>query len=220
MSDAYSFDLDEIGMRESYELFRDTTTRIFERVGLRDFISVQADSGAIGGAGSAEFMALSDVGEDVLLTCSNCNFGANVEKAPALPPAATPRSEPGPMLMSIEETPDIKTVEELEKFFPNIPATRMLKTIIFALDDGLSSERLVAVCIRGDLEIQEVKLTNHLGATTLAAATADQVKRATGRGRICWTHIFTRSRRDHLRPVRRKSGVVSLRSQPNRPPRN
>lgn len=81
MSDAYSFDRDEAGMRASFRLFRDLYVRIFDRVGLRRYLSVQAEGGEIGGQGSAEFMALSALGEDVLLTCASCGYGANRERA-------------------------------------------------------------------------------------------------------------------------------------------
>ena len=91
MSDAYSFDRDEAGMKESFDTFRQIYTRIFERLGLEDVISVQADSGAIGGSGSAEFMVVSDIGEDVLLSCGTCGYGANAEMADSSYPGATHR---------------------------------------------------------------------------------------------------------------------------------
>ena len=81
MSDAYSFDPDEPAMHDSFELFREIYTQVFQRLGLRDVVSVQADSGPIGGKGSAEFMVVNDVGEDVLLSCPTCGYGMNVETA-------------------------------------------------------------------------------------------------------------------------------------------
>lgn len=178
MSDAYSFDIDEESMRRSYDMFRTIYTRIFEAVGLPDFISVQADSGAIGGAGSSEFMAVHEAGEDVLLTCGSCDFGANEEKAPAVPPAPQDGGEPRPK--QEVPTPDIRSVEQLCAFFPDIAPSRMVKTILFSVDEGLDSARVVAVCLRGDLDVQEVKLVNALGAQSVEPASPEQVVAATG----------------------------------------
>src|SRR5262249_48135144 len=119
MSDAYSFDIDEEGMRNSYNKFRALYTRIFTRVGLPEFIAVHADSGAIGGSGSAEFMAITtakNVGQsDKLMTCDSCDYGGNVEKAVAIIPAPKESEVPaGLPPMSIEYTPKTRTVEELQ----------------------------------------------------------------------------------------------------------
>src|SRR5262249_38277653 len=84
MSDAYSFDRDEERMRQFFEMFRGIYNAIFARVGIPRVISVQADSGAIGGQGSAEFMALSEAGEDIILTCTACDYGANAERATSM----------------------------------------------------------------------------------------------------------------------------------------
>lgn len=181
MSDAYSFDATEEGMHQSFQLFRKIYTEIFARVGLSDCISVQADSGAIGGQGSAEFMAISEEGgEDTLITCS-CGYGANAEKADSVIPAPVP---PADLLktMHVEHTPDIKTVEALCRLFPELDATRMIKTIIFTVNAELETEESyeVAVCIRGDLEINQTKLTNALGALSVAPAEASIVRKVTG----------------------------------------
>jgi len=176
MSDAYSFDRDEAGMKESFETFRRIYARIFDRLGLEDVISVQADSGPIGGSGSAEFMVVNDVGEDILLSCGTCGYGANAEKADSRYPRQDTQAELLPLRS--EPTPDITTVEELQRRFPEIGAERMVKTLIFTA--GPDEDRhLVAVCIRGDLDVNEIKLSNLLHSV-VAPATAQEIETATG----------------------------------------
>lgn len=177
MSDAYSFDRDEAGMRESFELYREIYREIFHRVGLRDVISVQADSGAIGGQGSAEFMALNEAGEDTLLNCPNCGYGANAEKADSRYAEVAGDGAPRPSRRV--PTPDVRTVEELQRQFPEIRAGQMVKTLIFALGGQREDRDLIAVCIRGDLEVNEVKLTNEV-EEAIAPATSEEIERATG----------------------------------------
>jgi prolyl-tRNA synthetase len=171
MKDAYTFDVDEAGMRRSYDQHREAYANMFRRMGF-DFISVQADSGAIGGKGSAEFMALCPVGEDVLLTCDHCDYGANREKAEShfAPQAYLGISNP----LRKEPTPNVRTVDELERFF-SLTSRQMVKTIIYVADD-----QPVAICCRGDLTINEVKLKNFLGATQLDVADDATVVEATG----------------------------------------
>ncbi|PJA93297.1 MAG: proline--tRNA ligase [Candidatus Kerfeldbacteria bacterium CG_4_9_14_3_um_filter_45_8] len=179
MSDAYSFDVDEEGMRRSFDMYRAMYWRIFAKVGLHRLISVQADSGAIGGSGSAEFMALSDVGEDVLLTCDSCDYGANVERATSRWPRqgydADRRTRRN------EHTPGTKTVEELEALFgeDGVTARHMVKTIILTCNAETDPFE-VAVCIRGDLEINLVKVRNALNVDSVVAAAASVVIAATG----------------------------------------
>lgn len=182
MSDAYSLDRDETGMRQSFNLVRSIYTKIFERIGLTNCISVQADSGAIGGQGSAEFMAISkEGGEDILITCSSCGYGANLDKATSIVPPPT-RHDDSPVPMHLEHTPNTRTVEELCKLFPKLDATRMVKTIIFTVDGELGPDKSyeVAVCIRGDLEINPVKLNNALCAQSVVPADAAVVREVTG----------------------------------------
>lgn len=180
MSDAYSFDRDESGMRQSFELFRTMYHRIFTRVGLRQFIAVQADSGAIGGKGSAEFMALSEeVGEDVLITCPKCGYGANLERATSR--YARPVYADTHNVRRREHTPGTTTVDQLRALFAgeSITANRMVKTIILTASKG-EDRYNVAVCMRGDLEINLVKVRNALGADEVSPATADVVQAVTG----------------------------------------
>jgi prolyl-tRNA synthetase len=178
MSDAYSFDIDEEGMHKSFMLMRDVYSRIFLRLGLTNCVSVQADSGAIGGQGSAEFMAVCDVGEDTLLTCTRCDYGANTEKANSSYPIYQYNSAQRPLRHEL--TPNAKTVEELERFFPDIKAHDMIKTIIFTVNPESNNPYEVAVCIRGDLAVNTVKLTNFLTVDSVVPAIDRVVEEVTG----------------------------------------
>jgi prolyl-tRNA synthetase len=177
MSDAYSFDRDEDGMRASFQRFRDIYQAIFERVGLTNVVAVQADSGAIGGSGSAEFMAISDVGEDTLLTCDTCDYGANAEKADSRYTAPAADAELRPMRKV--ETPGVKTVEQLEALFPTLRADGMVKTLIYRVAATDPDTHLIALCIRGDLSANETKLSNMLGRLVETATELD-ILEATG----------------------------------------
>jgi len=169
MKDAYSFDMDETGMKVSYAIMEEAYHAIFQRCGF-EYIQVEADSGAIGGSGSSEFMAVTDVGEDVLLHCSQCGHGGNQEKATAYFSAQDVEDKELQKL----GTPNIKTVVELERF-TGISAASMVKTIVMAVDDIP-----VIVSMRGDLEISNIKLANLLGATKVETADKAVVEEVTG----------------------------------------
>lgn len=172
MKDAYSFDIGEEGMRRSYQAQRDAYGRAFRRMGFDPLLSVDADSGAIGGQGSAEFMALTDDGEDTLIVCRECNYGANQEKA-----VSRISANDGAVmrLMRKEYTPEVKSIGDLQGFFPEISAQEMAKTIIYAAD-----EKPVAVVIRGDRNVNEVKLRNKTGAVILGLADDETILSVTG----------------------------------------
>ena len=175
MKDAYSFDADKKGLDASYDAMDKAYHAIFNRCGLK-FMPVEADPGAIGGSGSQEFMVLADTGEDALLYCE-CGYAANVEKAVSV---CAPMIDGGePRTLRRESTPDIKTVEQLHEFFPDVPPVRMVKTVLYTAtyDDR---EQDVAVLMRGDLSISEVKLANALDALTIQLADDDAVRRMTG----------------------------------------
>lgn len=176
MMDAYSFDSDQGGLDVSYQRMRDAYCRIFERCGLR-YTVVQADSGAIGGAGSEEFMVIADSGEDSILYCEQSGYAANVEKAVSKLPAAPAGGQPQPMQK--HATPDVKTVAQLEAFFAGWVAGRMAKTVLYRAT-WKDREETVAVMMRGDLEINEVKLVNALDALSVRLATDDEIRAATG----------------------------------------
>lgn len=176
MKDAYSFDCTAEAMVESYQKMRTVYRNIFTRCGLR-FTPVEADSGAIGGSGSEEFMVDADTGEDAIAVCRTTGYAANVEKAVsqiAAPPA--PEAE---VAMHKEPTPAAKSCDDLQKLFPDLPLERMLKTVLYKAVIG-ESEQVVAVMCRGDRELNEVKLLNHLDAVAIEMADEETVKRVTG----------------------------------------
>ncbi|MCA8971878.1 MAG: proline--tRNA ligase [Planctomycetes bacterium] len=175
MKDAYSFDIDESGLDASYRAMDRAYRRIFERCGLA-FRAVEADSGAIGGSGSQEFMVLAETGEDAILYCEESGYAANVEKATSII-SATPDGG-APKDLEKHETPGIKTVEQLVEFF-GMEAARMAKTVIY---NATYEDRVepIAVMMRGDLEINEVKLCGIVDALAVGLADEETVKRVTG----------------------------------------
>ncbi len=176
MMDAYSFDVDDTALDVAYQKMRNAYCRIFERCGL-DYTIVQADSGAIGGAGSEEFMVIADTGEDAILFCKDSGYAANVEKATSQLPDAPAGGDVRDM--SKHETPGVKTVAQLEEFFDGWVPGRMAKTVLYRAT-WKDEEKTVAVMMRGDLEINEVKLVNVLDALSVRLATDDEIKAATG----------------------------------------
>ncbi len=154
MKDAYSFDLDEAGLDKSYQVMYDAYCRIFNRLGL-DFTIVDADSGAMGGSGSQEFMVKSPVGEDGIAYCDDCGYAANYEKAECV--VCEKPSQEGDFDLEKIHTPNAHTIEELVSFL-NAEAYNFAKTIIYKADD-----KYIAAMVRGDREINEVKLKNLVG---------------------------------------------------------
>ena len=157
MKDAYSFDADEAGMKLSYERMNQAYHNILRRCGLK-FRAVDADSGAIGGSGSQEFMVLADAGEDEILYTDDGHYAANVEKAVSLPPDA----EPSPFTTHEKrETPGTETIEKLCKFLKCSP-TQLVKNVLHqaVYDSGITV--LVLIHIRGDQDVNAVKLQNEL----------------------------------------------------------
>ena len=184
MKDAYSFDISEEAMVESYKRMRQVYRNIFTRCGL-GFTPVEADSGAIGGSGSEEFMVDADTGEDGIAVCRATDYAANLEKAVSQIPA--PASCDAKVDMHKEQTPGATTCAALLELFPELPMSRLLKTIIYhvvydtdALGEGHAGTGVVAVMCRGDRELNEIKLSNHLNALKLEMASEDEVKTATG----------------------------------------
>lgn len=170
MKDAYSFDKDQAGLDLSYDKMHDAYVKIFNRCGL-DAKCVAADSGAIGGSNSAEFMVKSEVGEDDVVFCTCCDYAANIEKAPC---TAEENEKEELKEAKKVETPNIKTIEDLVKFF-NTTEKNFAKTLIFNVDG-----KIVAVMVRGDREVNEVKVTNALGgAIHFDMASPEEVFNAT-----------------------------------------
>lgn len=175
MKDAYSFDADEEGMRASYAKMRIAYQRIFERCGLR-YTIVQADPGAIGGSNTEEFMVNAETGEDAILVSEDGAYAANVEKAESQIAAGESGGEP--KAMHLEHTPGDRSVEDLSKRFGLAPS-RMVKTVLFRAVYA-EREETVAVLMRGDLDVNEVKVGNALGAIAVDLADDARVRAATG----------------------------------------
>jgi len=170
MKDAYSFDRDTDGLDISYKQMYDAYRCIFDRMDM-DYLIVDADSGAMGGSGSQEFMVKSDIGEDTIVYCS-CGYCANEEKAQSV--ADVWNGDAAELEMEKIPTPNAKTIEEVSAFL-NTDPRQFAKTLLYQADD-----KFVAVMVRGDREVNETKLKNHLGCLELALAEADDVVRITG----------------------------------------
>jgi len=174
MKDAYSFDRDEAGLDISYKKMYDAYCRIFDRLGL-DYIIVDADTGAMGGSGSQEFMVKSAVGESRIAYCEACGYAANDEKAECVPEKCCDDKECcGELGLEKVATPDVRTIEELMQFF-GCSAKEFAKTLIYKADD-----KVVAAMVRGDRELNETKLQNLLGCIELEMADAETVEKVTG----------------------------------------
>ncbi len=173
MKDGYSFDADEAGTDITYKKMYAAYQRIFQRCGLK-FRAVEADSGNIGGSFSHEFMVMADSGEDAVVFCSACEYAANLEKAETLPPETLETSAASFLPREEVHTPEVKTIEEVSAFL-KVPAARLVKTLIFNADG-----RPVAVLVRGDEEINEIKVKNYLGCNTLELADEALIREVTG----------------------------------------
>jgi len=171
MKDGYSFHKNEQEAKESYEQMFETYTRIFKNMGL-EFNAVEADTGAIGGENSHEFMVLADTGEDTLVVCPNCKYAANLEKADLPVPRIYSRENcPEPELV---DTPNMHTVEDVANFL-QVSTSKVIKTLLYDVEG-----EPVAALVPGDRELNEVKLKNHLRAKDLELATAEQIQRWSG----------------------------------------
>lgn len=170
MKDAYSFDLTEEGLDESYKKMYEAYCRIFDRLGL-DYVVVDADSGAMGGSGSQEFMVKSEVGEDVIAHCAACGYTANEEKAECV--ADDFEFPENDKAMEKKETPAVHTIEQLVDFL-GVEARNFAKTIIYKIDG-----KYVAAMVRGDREVNEVKLKNLVGGNDIELAEPFAVREIT-----------------------------------------
>lgn len=171
MKDSYSFDLDAAGLDISFDRHRAAYVRIFERLSI-PVIPVEASSGAMGGRDSTEFMCPSEVGEDMVAYCPDCNYAANVEKATS----ALPEIVDGPGLPAPERfaTPGVRTIEELATGY-DAPADRQIKTLVYLLDG-----KLTLVLMRGDHALNEQKLADTTGAAALRPAQPEEIRDALG----------------------------------------
>ncbi len=175
MKDAYSFHADERCAEAEYKNMLEAYTRIFQRCGL-EFRAVEAESGAIGGSFSHEFMVLTDTGEDEVAACGSCEYAANVERAEVRPPVDKEPSLSEKSINPIESvsTPGKKTVEQVSAFLGVEPAA-LIKTLIYDTDKGP-----VAALVRGDLELNEMKLARVFDVSDVALADEETVSDVTG----------------------------------------
>jgi prolyl-tRNA synthetase len=175
MKDAYSFHSDVEDCRREYDNMYQTYKRIFGRCGL-SFRPVEADTGAIGGSQSHEFQVLAESGEDAIVSCDSCEYAANVEKAEVKgkPPAGRDISEESPKLEKVA-TPGKRTVPEVAEFL-KLSANKFIKTLVYKTDAG----ELIAALVRGDHEINELKLRTVLGCREVILADESAVTSATG----------------------------------------
>ena len=171
MKDAYSFDVSDEAAEFSYQKMYEAYNRIFQRCDL-DFRCVEADSGTIGGSFSHEFMVLAETGEDTIVVCDTCGYAANMEKAVIR--LSTDNVNAAPAEMTKIETPGKRKAEAVCAFL-NITPEQLVKTLVFLGDDTP-----VAVLVRGDREIEEVKLKNYLGVSDLRLADDKETFAATG----------------------------------------
>ena len=168
MKDAYSFDRDEAGLDKSYQDMYDASTNIFPRCGL-NFRPVEADSGAIGGSGSHEFMVIADSGEAEIVFCTSCDYAANVEKAELFPLEAQEEA-----MLTKEEvvTPDCKTIADVCAYL-KLPVDHSVKAVAYNSEKGL-----ILCFVRGDHEVNEIKVINTCGVIDLEMATEEQLAAA------------------------------------------
>jgi prolyl-tRNA synthetase len=171
MKDAYSFDVNEEAAKKSYESMRVAYTRIFDRMGLT-YRMVSADSGAMGGSGSAEFQILVQSGEDFLAACSSCSYAANLEVAAS--PAAAKADGSGTPAFEKVHTPNAKSIEEVSAFLKASPE-KFLKSLLY-----VAGTEIVMAIVRGDHEVNEIKLAHALGVPEVFLAGPEDVKKATG----------------------------------------
>lgn len=168
MKDAYSFHISQEDLEKYYIRVYDAYNRIFKRIGMRNFISVLSDSGMMGGAVSHEFMLLTDIGEDTLVICPECDYKSNMEVARCMP-EAYPEEEP----QAIEEvyTGDAKEIAEVTAYLGDIPASKTVKAVCYNIKGD--AVRSVLCFIRGDLEVNEAKLKKIVRADVVPANLAD-----------------------------------------------
>jgi prolyl-tRNA synthetase len=172
MKDAYSFDVDSAAADLSYEKMYNAYMRIFERCGL-NFRAVEADTGTIGGSSSHEFMVLAESGEDAIVSCNSCRYAANVEKAEVR--AAATVTAAGVAHLEKKPTPDKKTISDVAAYL-GVKVEATIKALVCSNGEGA----FVMALLRGDHELNEIKLKNALGWDDIRMATDDEILAATG----------------------------------------
>ncbi len=175
MKDAYSFDIDEAGLDESYAKHDAVYRRIFSRCGL-NFVAVDADSGAMGGSQSQEFMVYTDAGEDLIASCASCGYAANIEKATSKLAAIEDLIATGDGSPELVHTPGQKTIEEVGAFLKTQPV-HQLKTLVYTAIAADGTTRCVVIYLRGDHQLNEAKLNGIANAAELRPATAEEIEK-------------------------------------------
>ena len=204
MADGYTMNADDASLDESYKAYEQAYFRIFKRLGLK-IIPVKADSGAMGGSGSEEFMVESPIGDDTLIICPKCGYAANVEKAECAPDLSTDKNgntlQPTELSVEMVETPEVFSISDMERFF-NESSKRFIKALIYrvinsALDlsdaKGASNWKktkdsagdyyplsYACVLIRADLDVNEAKLAATLKASEVVLADEEEVLKYAG----------------------------------------
>lgn len=174
MKDAYSFDMDWEGLDKSYNEMFNAYHRIFERIRLQ-YRAVHADSGAIGGeGGSHEFMALSDIGEDTIAVCSSCDYAANLEQAETIVDGRIEQHDINVPPIEKFHTPELRTIDQLEQVLDILPE-QIIKTLIYE-----GGGKTFAVLVRGDHEVNEIKVSKYIGVNEITLADYAVVKSVTG----------------------------------------
>jgi prolyl-tRNA synthetase len=176
MKDAYTFDVDRAGLDKAFLDQRDAYKRIFTRCGI-EFSIVEASSGSMGGSESNEFVAKTDAGEDLIASCPNCGYAANLEKATSRLPAV--EDEPGPGAPEEFPTPGVRTIEDLARTPYLAAADRQIKTLVyFATRDDES--RPVLALLRGDHQLHEVKFADAIASTAVRPAHPEEIRELLG----------------------------------------
>lgn len=170
MKDAYSFDIDEAGMHESYMKMFNAYKNIMDRCDL-EYKIVKADTGAMGGSLSEEFQAITEIGEDVVVTCEACDFSSNLEITEVVDVAT--ESDEAFKEMKVVETPNAKTIEEVAAFF-NKSSNDFVKTLIYSVDG-----KTYAFLLKGNRELNETKVLKLLQANEIELASFEEVERVT-----------------------------------------
>lgn len=178
MKDAYSFDVDEKGLDRSFEDQKEAYKRIFTRAGIK-FSIVEASSGSMGGSASNEFVAKTDAGEDLIASCANCGYAANLEKATSR--LASIEDPAGPDAPEEFPTPGVRTIEDLTTFPGGAKADRQIKSLVYVATINNEPEP-VLVLLRGDHQLHETKLADNLGATAVRTAHAEEIRELLGAG--------------------------------------
>ena len=176
MKDAYSFDRDQAGLKKSYALMFDAYVRIFQRMGLQ-FRAVAADNGAIGGSGSQEFHVIADTGEDAIVYCPNSDYAANLEAAESIALVAQ-RAAPKESMQKVA-TPGQKRCEDVAQFL-KMDLIRTIKSLVLAVDQETGPAKLFMVLLRGDHELNEIKVNKIAGLGAFRFATDAEIQVACG----------------------------------------